>query len=136
MYDEMEAVSRWVCSFVAEKVRVCRRTQTVTCGETIPLCSIHLTNFNSKFTNYHENKIAVSYRGYYSEVTGLDYKFQIEVENSRQLNVYCNFRRAGKAIVKLDLGKWYIIEGRKHSKLSRAIEKALQKSLHFEFYQF
>ena len=128
----MEALSRWVCSFVAEKVLACRQAQTVTCGETALLCCIHLTNFNSRFTNYHENKIAVSYRGNNTEVTGRDYKFQIEVENSRQLNVYCNFRRAGKATVKLDLGKWYIIEGGKYSKLFRAIERAQRKSLYFE----
>ncbi|XP_028411789.1 uncharacterized protein LOC114534526 [Dendronephthya gigantea] len=106
----MEAALTWVCSFAADKARVWQQTRTVTCGERLLLCSIQLTNSTSKFTNYHENKIAISYRRNNTEVAGRDCTFQIEEASFRQLKVYCVCRRAGKAIVKLDLGKWYIIE--------------------------
>ena len=102
----MEAVSRWLCSFKADQVRIQPHRQTVTCGVRVLLCSIQLTNETSKFTDYHENKITVLYRDRNAEAVG-DCTFDIEKVNSRQLNVFCYPRRAGRAIVRLDLGKWY-----------------------------
>lgn len=104
---KMEAVSRWLCSFVAEKVRIQRLYTTVTCGENVRLCSITLTNPRSRFKNYHENKSSVLYRN--AEVP--DCEIYIKEENFRQIDVYCYACRAIKgAIVRLDLGKWYLFE--------------------------
>jgi hypothetical protein len=109
----MEAVTRWLCSFYADKVKIQRHSQTVTCGDKVLLCSIALTDPNSKFTDYHENKITVLYRHRNAEAVG-GCEFRIEQVNSRQLNVFCYARRAGKARVKVDLGKWYQVEGKQH----------------------
>ncbi|CAB4013894.1 zinc finger CCHC domain-containing 24-like [Paramuricea clavata] len=106
----MEAVTRWLCSFYADKVTVQHHSRTVTCGDEVLLCSIALTDPNSKFTDYHDkNKITVLYRHRNAEAVG-GCEFRIEEVNSRQLNVFCYARRAGKARVKVDLGKWYQVE--------------------------
>ena len=84
-------------------------TRAVTCGDNVLLCSIHLPNSTSKFTDYHENKITVLYCNRNAEV--VDCCFDIEKVNSRKLNVYCYARRAGNATVRLDLGKWYQFDG-------------------------
>ena len=110
-YKEMEAVSRWLCGFYADKVKIQHHSRTVTCGENVRLCSIALTDPNSKFTDYHENKITVLYHGRNAEAVG-DCKLYITRVNSRQLNVFCYARRAGRATVKVDLGKWYQVEGK------------------------
>jgi hypothetical protein len=110
-YKEMEAVSRWLCGFYADKVKIQHHSRTVTCGENVLLCSIALTDPNSKFTDYHENKITVLYHGRNAEAVG-DCKLYITKVNSRQLNVFCYARRAGRATVKVDLGKWYQVEGK------------------------
>ena len=65
---------------------------------------------NSKFTDYHENKITVLYRD--RNAVAVDCKFDIKEVNSRQLDVFCYARRAGKARVNVDLGKWYQVEGK------------------------
>ena len=85
--------------------------QTVTCGKNVLLCTIELTNVKSKFTNYHENKFTVSYLD--NKVAAVrDCLFDVNEGNSKQLNVYCKAHRAGKATVRLDLGKWYLFEGK------------------------
>jgi hypothetical protein len=106
--NEMESLSRWLCSFKADTVRIQLHTQTVTCGERVLLCSINLTNPTSKFTDYHENKTTALYSNRKSQV--LDCKFDIRKINSRTLDVYCFAKRAGDATVRLDLGKWYQFE--------------------------
>ena len=106
----MEAVSTWFCGFYADKVKIQRHSQTVTCGDKVLLCSIALTDPNSKFTDYHENKITVLYR--HRNAVAVDCKFDIQEVNSRQLDVFCYARRAGKARVNVDLGKWYQVEGK------------------------
>ena len=108
---EMEAVTRWLCSFYADKVKIKRNIRTVTCGDNVLLCSIALTDPNSKFTDYHENKITVLYRHRNAVAVG-DCKFYIQEVNSRQLDVFCYARRAGRATVNVDLGKWYQVEGK------------------------
>ncbi|CAB4013895.1 Hypothetical predicted protein, partial [Paramuricea clavata] len=105
----MEAVTRWLCSFYADKVKIQHHSRTVTCGEKVLLCSIALTDSNSKFTDYHENKITVLYCDRNAVAVG-GCKFDIKKVNSRQLNVFCYARRAGKARVNVDLGKWYQVE--------------------------
>ena len=105
----MEDVSRWLCSFKADHVRIKPHTQTVTCGDDVLLCSIDLPNSTSMFTNYHENKITVLYRNRNTDVADCD--FDIRKVDSRKLDVYCYARRAGKATVRLDLGKWYQFKG-------------------------
>ena len=110
-HKEMEAVTRWLCSFYADKVKIQRHSQTVTCGDNVLLCSIALADpINSKFTDYHENKITVLYRD--RNAVAVDCKFDIKEVNSRQLDVFCYARRAGKARVNVDLGKWYQVEGK------------------------
>jgi hypothetical protein len=115
-YKEMEAVTRWLCSFYADKVKIERQSRTVTCGDKVLLCSIALTDPNSKFTDYHENKITVLYSDRNAVAVG-DCKFDIKKVNSRQLNVFCYARRAGKARVNVDLGKWYQVEGKQDTSL-------------------
>ena len=107
----MEAVSRWLCSFVADEVKVEQHEGTITCGEKVLLCSISLTNPKSSFTNYHENKTAVSYCNANPEAgRRRDCEWSLEV-TPQLLNVYFTAYSAGKANVKLDLGKWYIFQG-------------------------
>ncbi|XP_028397036.1 uncharacterized protein LOC114520892 [Dendronephthya gigantea] len=104
----MEAVSRWLWSFVADEVKVNQDNPTVTCGDSVLLCSIQLTNRNSKFEDHHENNITVSYSDEYNKAVGdSDCKFKVTKVNHRLLHVTCVARRAGKANVNLDLGKWY-----------------------------
>lgn len=82
-------------------------TTTVTCGENVRLCSITLTNPRSRFKDYHENKSSVLYRN--ADVP--DCEIYIKEENFRQIDIYCYACRAIKgAIVRLDLGKWYLFE--------------------------
>ena len=107
----MEAASRWLCSFYADKVDIKQHTPTLTCGYKALLCSIALTNRNSKFSGYYENKIAILYHDKRA-VTAEDIKFYIEQVNSKVLHVSCYARCAGTAKVKLDLGKWYQFEGK------------------------
>ena len=108
----MEAASRWLCSFYADNVKTQQRRRTVTCGDTSLLCSILLTNLNSQFKDYHENKITVLYHDK-STAAADDCEFHIKKVDSRQLDVYCLARCAGRATVKLDLGKWYQFEGKR-----------------------
>ena len=106
----MEAVLRWLCSFLADEVKVQQHEQTIACGQEVLLCSIGLNNPNSVFTNYHENKITVSYRGVNSEAgRSTNYECYTKV-NSRLLDVYFTAYRAGQVKVKLDLGKWYLFQ--------------------------
>ena len=108
----MEAVSTWLCSFRADEAKVCQLEQTITCGEEVLLCSIGLTNPKSTFTNYHENKIAVSYCDKNTEAGGsTKYECYIVEVNSRLLDVYFTAYRAGEVKVKVDLGKWYLFKG-------------------------
>lgn len=107
----MEAVSRWLCSFVADKVRVNQYGRTITCGDRVLLCSIHLISPKSKFTNYHKNVITISYVDENTEKVQ-DCEFHINQVSESQLDIFCVLRRAGYAIVKLDLGKWYLFEGK------------------------
>ena len=107
----MEAVSRWFCGFYADKVKIQHHSQTVTCGDKVLLCSIALTDPNSKFTDYHENKITVLYRHRNAVAVG-GCEFRIEQVNYRQLDVFCYARHTGRATVKVDLGKWYQVEGK------------------------
>ena len=106
----MEGLSRWLCSFYADKVNVQQRTATVTCGDYVLLCTIHLADPKSQFKDYHENKITVLYNN--KEVRVDDFKVEIGEVNPRQIDVFCMPRRAGKATVRLDLGKWYLFEGK------------------------
>ena len=110
----MEAVSRWLYSFVADEVTVeqHQNEQSITCGEKVLLCSIGLTNLKSTFTNYHEDKIAVSYRDGNPEAgRSRGCEWSIEV-NPKLINVYFTAYRAGNVTVTLDLGKWYIFQGK------------------------
>lgn len=108
----MEAVSRWLCSFFADEVTVEQHEQTITCGEKVLLCSIGLTNLNSTFTNYHEDKIAVSHRNGSPEAgRSRDCEWSIEV-NPKLIDVHFTTYRAGNVTVTLDLGKWYIFQGK------------------------
>ena len=108
----MEAVSRWLCSFVADGVKVQQHEGTITCGEEVLLCSISLTNPKSLFTNYHEDKIDVSYCDANPEAAREDCKFYIDEVTPRRIQVKCKARRAGRVRVKLDLGKWYLFQGK------------------------
>ena len=47
------------CSFYADEVKIQHSRSAITCGETALLCSMELTNPNSKFKDYHENKITI-----------------------------------------------------------------------------
>ena len=105
----MEAASRWLCSFYADKVDIQQVQQRLTCGHKAQLCSVVLRNPNSKFSVYHENKIAIWYDDKRA-VTGKDIKFYIDEVNSNELRVSCYALCAGKATVKLDFGKWYQFE--------------------------
>ena len=109
----MEAVSRWLCSFVADEAKVYQHERTITCGEVVLLCSIGLTNARSTFTNYHENKITVLYcNGSSGAGRKGDCIFYIQKINPQLIQVKCKARRAGKVKVKLDLGKWYLFQGK------------------------
>lgn len=110
----MEAVSTWLCSFRADEVNVQQHEQTITCGDEVQLCSIGLNNPKSIFTNYHENKIAVSYCNKDPQAGGsTKYECYIrKVNDSRSLDVYFTAYRAGEVKVKLDLGKWYLFRGK------------------------
>ena len=107
----MEAASKWLCSFYADKVKIQEHITRITCGNTALLCSIKLTTPNSEFSVYHENKIVALYDNE-GTATGHGCEFRIEEVNAKQLDVYCDARRAGRATVKLDLGKWYLFEGK------------------------
>ena len=109
----MEAVSRWLCSFVADEAKVYQHERKITCGEEVLLCSITLINPKSTFTNYHENKIAVLYCNGKPEAGREDCTFCIEKVNPRLIEVKCKARRAGKVKVELDLGKWYLLQGKR-----------------------
>ena len=110
----METASKWLCSFYADNVRIQQhRTAEITCGNSALLCRIELTHPNSKFSAYHENKIVALYDNE-STTTAGDCEFRIEVSaNGKELDVYCDARRAGRATVKFDLGKWYLFEGKR-----------------------
>ena len=116
--DKMEAASRWLCSFYADKVKIQHSRSVITCGETALLCSIELTNPNSKFKDYHENKITIFNRDK-NAITVEDCEFYITEVNSRQLDVRCYARCAGRATVRLDLGKWYQFEGKREYQCKR-----------------
>lgn len=108
----MEAVLRWLCSFVADEAKVYQHERTITCGDEVLLCSIGLNNPNSTFTNYHENKIAVLYYNGNPETGREDCIFCIQRVNPGLIEVKCKARRAGKVKVQLDLGKWYLFQGK------------------------
>ena len=102
-YNDMEGVSRWLCSFFADEVTVHQHERTITCGEKLLLCSLSLTNPKSTFTNYHQDKIAVLYcNGNRETRRHKDCKWSIEV-NPELINVYFTAYRAGNVSVKLDL---------------------------------
>ena len=106
----METISRWLCSFYTEKVRFHPNRTTIPNEEVVLLGTIELTSAKSTFTDYHENKLSVSYLNENVAAVASGCRLYLWKGNTR-INVYCEARRAGKAIVKLDLGSWYQFEG-------------------------
>ena len=105
----METISRWLCSFCADKVRFRQNRRTIPCEEVVLLGTIELTSAKSKFTTYEENKLSVSYLNKNVAAVASDCRLHLR-KGYTQIYVYCKARRAGKAIVKLDLGSWYQFE--------------------------
>ena len=102
--------------FAAQEVTFSQHTQTVTCGDSVLLCTIKLSNSNATFANYDVNKCTVSYEDDIchddTDVSRNRLLCVKEINESRNLDVYCDARRAGKATVKLDLGEWYKFTGK------------------------
>ena len=108
----MSDLLKWACSFLPGSEVTVRNivSSELYCGETTLLCSIELTDPKASFTSYHKDEIKVLSEG------GSDFNMPCEIEvqkrSDRILDVYCIPEQSARAVVQLDLGKWYTFKGK------------------------